>query len=217
MDQSVYNKLPKLEKSPTKATLSDPLSAKTYTFLVPPESLEFDYRQERSVLNVLSTNAGVSRWKYSQGRLSLPDVKLWTPANDRDLTEPLETLVSWTQDDPPVLAFQWGSLGLDACYLESFNFKVTQIRTGKPTKAQGSMVLIPAPPIREPLRDLANLEGSEVRMSEREAEKYSALLDEVFPEAERRVLKPDGTVILDGVELPESIFDIEKSSNEALT
>jgi hypothetical protein len=71
------------------------------------------------------------------------------------------------------------------------------------------MELAPAPEILEPEKDKS---GDAVELSEREAEEYSELLEAAFPDAERIVLRPDGTVILDGVELPETIFDIKKAA-----
>jgi hypothetical protein len=214
MDIEVYKNLPQLAKSPTRATLTEIGSDTTFTFLVPPQSLKFSYQQERAMQPVLQTNNPLSRWKNSTETLSLPDVRLWTPANDRDLTEPLQTLAQWTRDQPPVLKFQWGSIGLEKCYLISFDFDIVQIRTGRPTQATGSIKLIPAPDITEPLRDESS-EDEGVALTEREAESYSDLLKVVFPDANRIVLKPDGTVIIDGVTLPETIFDIEKAAKRS--
>jgi hypothetical protein len=181
MNITVSDALPKLAIARHIAQLSTFDGSVSYQFLVNPEAEKIENIAVYQTLPVLGTGQPLVKYQYSESKFSIPDIKLWSYGNDRDLTSPLATLTAWTKPDPTqglpkLLKFSWGQRQIPRCYIASFSYEVVQWRGGAPTQAQGSLELILAP---EPPATV--LEAAD-ELTQREQEEYQKLLQAEFPD-----------------------------------
>jgi hypothetical protein len=125
----------------TRATLTDGRS--TYTFMFPPESLDWLYQGDYSILSVLDTPNPTVNFKSSSTILSLPKVLLVTPGANQDVSKYLTPLNTWVSRGTK-LKFSFGSFSIPICYIRAWRYKVTQVRLGYPSHVTGSLEIIKA-------------------------------------------------------------------------
>lgn len=150
----------RLSKTYAQAILQTFDGATEYKFLINPEKLQEVHSAIHREQPVLLTPQPLTGYQYSKSTVSIPDVKFWTPNNDRDLSGVRSLLMGWTKPDPTqklpkLLKFNWGTYVLPRVYLETFTWNVTQTRGGSPTEAYGDLTLKLAPePPKPVLTDL---------------------------------------------------------------
>lgn len=199
MNVTVINALPVLPIERKVARLSTFDGSVFFEFLINPERMQYTLASNFASLPVLNTSQPLVKYQYSETGLSLPEVKLWTPANNRDLSGPLDLLKSWTRPDPTqsvpkLLKFAWGQAVWPRVYLSQFDYEVTQWRSGAPTQAEGSMVFLIAPEVPEAVTEQVQ------EITAREAEKYTTLLQAKFP-GKAIAVSAAGRVTADGEDL----------------
>lgn len=195
MNPQEANKLPPVGVAPSIAVLSALEGTQAYRFLVNPERVQRRSQANYSELPALYTAQPLLNYQHSASTLTLPSVKLWTPANDRDLSGPIQQLEAWTRPTagkaPPPLQFVWGQLTVERCYLGALELEVTQWRSGAPAQAQGAITLLYAPQTPAPEVEAVP------ELSARERQQYADVLAEQYPDSETAITE-DGRVTVDG-------------------
>ena len=152
-NQQVLSQLPQLGRDAVYASLAS--GTVTYTFLINPETMQWSHSASFSSLPVLGSSQPLVKYKYSDSRLTLPKVLLWTASNNLDISKLVDQLSIWCKLGA-VLRFQWGSTIIPQCSIKTFSYTTSQIRSGKPTKAEANIELLiignaPAP-AKQPLQ-----------------------------------------------------------------
>ncbi len=145
----------------------------SYEFRVNPETVEIDNVASVKKLAVLGTAQPLLAYQHSETVVKLPTVRFWSPGSNLDISKDLMMLTEWTKPvestwEPPKLSFKFGDLTYEPVLLVSFKYTVTQMRSGKPVEAEGSMELAIAPD--EPVAQEAP-DGT--KLSERERTEYA--------------------------------------------
>lgn len=165
-----YDKLATLSVSPTYASLKLYDGSQSVDLWINPQVWEEDHSGEYSRLAVLYTGQPLVKFKNSQSSYSLPDVRLWSEGNNKDLTPVIDRLRSWVAPGsttlvPPLLKFIWGDSKIPRCYLGRLKVTVTQTRQGRPTEAKLALDLILAP---EPAAAIAATSTTTLNLTDRE-------------------------------------------------
>ena len=143
-NQQVLGQLARQSNTVVPATLTS--GTVTYTFLINPESMQWSHTGTFSSLPVLNTAQPQAKYKYSESKLTLPKILLWSASNNLDIGKLNDQLAIWCKLGA-VLNFFWGSTSIPQCSIKQYTCNVTQLRSGKPTKAEANLELLIIPAI----------------------------------------------------------------------
>lgn len=133
--------LTKLTKQSSVATVTD--GTTTVTFPLNPESLRVQVTGNVQQLPVLNTPNPVLYPQNGSKQITIPDVKFYTPGDSYDISTVLDRLSEWCTNNN-IITLKYGGYSIRG-YITVFEYTVTQMRVGKPTKATGSISLVELP------------------------------------------------------------------------
>lgn len=173
--------LPTLERNTNLSWASVGTDKYRYHFLIVPEKIKWTYNNSFSKLNVAYSDSELVKFQHASFKITIPDIKFWTPNNDKDLSEDMDKLVGLSRPsggDVQSLSFEYGSANIYPVYIEMFSYTEEMRTGGRLVKASGQMNLVGGyEPDSEQLKDAVRKANLELTLKQRilkaaEVEKY---------------------------------------------